>query len=110
MPDGTYDFGKFLSTISATMASLSLVGVSIILTIFYKVGLEIWKTVAYWGAFAAFLFAGASILAFMVTHPLTRISKRSKKLVLNLATSAFFLGWLLFFITITMLVVAVRTS
>jgi hypothetical protein len=71
------EFKEFLRTIcllSATMASLSFVGVSIFASMQLSAGTAEWKNVAYIGVVAAFSFAVLSILSIIDLDPMRKRS------------------------------------
>ncbi len=97
------DFLRTLCTVSATMASLCFVGVGVIITILYESKEEAWKGVAYSGAVAVLFFAAASVSALAYLG-----SKKPKehKTLLRVAPILFAVGWICFFILISILITA----
>lgn len=66
------EFLKILCLVSAAMASLSFVGVSIFVSIYSPTGTGAWKNVAYVGILAVFGFAWTSIAALYRLDPKVR--------------------------------------
>ena len=104
MRDETKPFLGILCVVSTTMASLCFVGVSIILTIFYKTENTAWKAMAYYGTISVFLFAAASIFALVLLYPVLKISKKGKRQTLKITIAMFAAGWIFFFILISTLI------
>jgi accessory gene regulator protein AgrB len=101
MPDDTKVFIRTLCTISATMASISFIGVSIIITKFYPTTNTVWRLLGIYGAISVVMFAAASFFALMSLA----LKSKDKERRLLYASVTFGFGWA-FFLILTLSLVA----
>jgi hypothetical protein len=99
MRENMETFMKTLCTISATMASISFLGISIILTKFYPTTNAVWKWLGIYGAISVIMFAVASFFSLMSLHPKSKDNDRN----LTNAIWTFIVGWAFFFVLILVL-------
>jgi len=111
------EFREFLRTVcvvSAMMASISFVGVSILISIYSPsgvIGSEVWNIVAYVGVAAVYVFAIASINALRALDPYAKKwSKGDKgmKKIRRRIWQYMGIGWAFFFILIAGLLFTFR--
>lgn len=104
------EFLRTVCTISAMMASISFVGVSILISIYSPsgvIGSEVWNFVAYAGVAAVFAFAVASINALRALDPYAKKWSKSDKGMKKLRGKIWgymWIGWGFFFILIAGLI------
>jgi hypothetical protein len=105
MQDEKKEFVKTLCTISVTMASISFVGVAIIMTIYYQTKLGGWLDTAYGGILAVSFFAMTSIFALIQLYPR---KKKTDKTIWHLTLTSFVIGWVMFGVMMYTLIQAFR--
>lgn len=97
------EFLRIVCIVSATMASMSFVGVSILISIYSPLGITEagpWKRVAYMGIIAAFNFSFTSIFALIRLGPKVKEPETNEKIertcrgiwvLLSISWASFFL-------------------
>jgi hypothetical protein len=96
------NFMKTLCTISATMASISFLGISIIMTKFYPTTNIYWKLLGVYGAISVIAFAIASYYSLTSLYPKSKDNERR----LIYASVGFAVGWASFLVLTLSLAVA----
>jgi len=87
-------FVRTLCTISATMASISFVGIGIIILIYYQTKEAVWQVTAYGGILSVSCFALSTVYGLYQLYPK---KKRKFDETIHMLTLAFFILGLLFF-------------
>lgn len=96
------EFLRTVCTVSAMMASISFVGVSILILIYSPSGVTApgaWKDVAYFGIAAVFGFSATSILSLIAIDPQKKWGKEIKK-ARKMIWALLLMSWLFFLVLI----------